>query len=139
VSLTTGSERSIGDANLALVRQWFALLSEGRVDEAATLTDPTGLLWSPRLRIDKRMDDWHASYARFLEERFPDGLPFHEQLIVTEGDRVAVMNEAHGTQRDGRDYHNHYLWYLEADGSRITRVREYNDTHYAHVAFEDAP
>jgi ketosteroid isomerase-like protein len=122
-------------ANKALVRQWFGLLNEGRFDEAAGLSDPDGTVWSPRVRQEYAFRDWYPMYGRMIGERFNDGLRFEVGAITAEEDRVSVLAEVRATKSDGTEYHNLYHWYFEADGTRITGAREYNDTLYASQAF----
>ena len=122
-------------ANKALVRQWFGLLNEGRLDEAAALSDPDGLIWSPRVRVDLPFRDWYPMYGRMIGERFSDGLSFELGPITAEENRVSVIAEVRARKRDGAEYHNLYHFYFEADGDRITGAREYNDTLYAFQAF----
>jgi ketosteroid isomerase-like protein len=129
------SSTEVAAANKALVGEWFALLSENRLDEAAELTDPDGTVWSPRQRLEFPFRDWYRVYRTMVGERFVDGITFELGAVTAEEDRVSVLAEARGQKRAGGEYHNLYHWYLEADGSRITKVREYNDTLYASQAF----
>jgi ketosteroid isomerase-like protein len=122
-------------ANKALVRQWFGLLNEGRLDEAAALSDPDGLIWSPRVRTEYPFREWYPMYGRMIGERFVGGLSFELGSITAEENRVSVLAEVRARKRDGSEYHNLYHFYFEADGSRIIAAREYNDTLYASQAF----
>jgi ketosteroid isomerase-like protein len=129
------SSPGLAVANKALVRRWFDLLNEGRLDEAAELSDPDGSIWSPRVRVSYPFRDWYAMYGGMVSERFSDGLSFQLGPITAEANRVSVLAEVRARKRDGSEYHNLYHFYFEADGSRITGAREYNDTLYASQAF----
>ena len=130
-----GATSRLVAANKALVRRWFELLAAGDVEGASQLTDPDGTMWSPRQRLESPLDEWHVQFAILRAERFPDGIHFDLGLMTGEDDRLAVMVEGGGRMSNGRVYDNRYLWYFEADGERIHRVREYNDTHHAHLMF----
>jgi ketosteroid isomerase-like protein len=117
-------------ANKDLVREWFALLSAGEMDKAAALVDPDATVWVPRARKEVPAGAWFAGYQQILE-KFPEGLVVQPSLLTAEDNRVAVIAEGQGTMADGRVYNNLYHWYIEADGSRITLVREYGDTLHA--------
>jgi ketosteroid isomerase-like protein len=129
------STPDLAEANKALVRQWFSLLNVGRLDEAAELSDPDGLIWSPRVRVDYPFRDWYPMYGSMIGERFSDGLSFELGPLTAEENRVSVLAEVRASKRDGSEYHNLYHFYFEADGRRITGAREYNDTLYASQAF----
>jgi ketosteroid isomerase-like protein len=122
-------------ANKELVRRWFGLLSESRLDEAAELTDPDGTFWAPRTRTEFAFRDWYGVYGRMVGERFTDGMRFDLGLLTAEEDRVAVQAAGVGTRRAGGDYCNHYHFWVEVTHGRIRRVREYADTLYGQEAF----
>jgi len=121
-------------ANKALVREWFTRLSELRFAEAWALDDPDGTLWVPSLREAIPLREWHSIYEQLMAQQFPQsGVQFEVGAMTAEGNRVSVLTEGRGTMRNGTSYHNHYHWLFEIDGSRITRIREYMDTHHAHI------
>ena len=132
---TRSSTTDLVQANKALVQKWFALLSYGRVDEASSLCDPEGRIWAPRSRAESSLHDWFVAYRQLLDERFPDGLVFELGTMTAEDNRVCVLAEGNGTLPNGTEYNNLYHWFIEADGSRITGVREYADTHHAFLVF----
>jgi ketosteroid isomerase-like protein len=138
--MSEGGERDVtGDhdriaANKSLVRRWFSALSELRFADAWALDDPNGFLWVPALRRTMPLRDWHIAYERLMEQQFPDGgVQFEIGPMTAQGDRVSVLTEGRGTLPSGVAYHNFYHWLFEADGSRITGIYEYMDTHHAHV------
>ena len=57
------------------------------------------------------------------------------QSMIAEGNKVACEFTIDGTTAAGRAYKNYYHFAFEVEAGRIRRVREYLDTHYAHVAF----
>jgi ketosteroid isomerase-like protein len=129
------SSPEMASANSVLVRTWFGLINAGKLDEASTLSDPDGKIWAPRVRLEYSFRDWYPMYGRMIGERFADGLAFDLGAVTAEDDRVSVLAEVRARKADGSDYANFYHWYFEADGRRILRAREYNDTLYASLAF----
>jgi ketosteroid isomerase-like protein len=126
----TENTSALEAANKDLVREWFALLSAGEMDKAAELVDADATIWVPRARKDVPAGSWFAGYQQILE-KFPEGLVVEPSILTAEDNRVAVIAEGQGKIADGRIYNNLYHWYIEADGSRITLVREYGDTLHA--------
>ena len=55
--------------------------------------------------------------------------------VVAEEGRVACEFTLEATTARGRAYRNEYHFVFEVDAGRIRAVREYLDTHYAHLAF----
>jgi len=55
--------------------------------------------------------------------------------MIAEPDRVACEFTIEATTARGRPYRNHYHFVFEIEEDRIREVREYLDTHYAHLAF----
>ncbi len=94
------------------------------------MVDPDATVWVPRPRLEVPVGAWFAGYSKLLEQ-FPEGLVVQPPTLTAEDNRVAVIAEGQGTMADGRVYNNLYHWYIEADGSRITLVREYGDTLHA--------
>ena len=79
---------------------------------------------------------WFGGYQQILD-KFPEGLVVEPSPLTAEDNRVAVIAEGQGTMSDGRVYSNLYHWYIEADGNRITFVREYGDTLHAQEILAD--
>ncbi|MEO5839861.1 MAG: nuclear transport factor 2 family protein [Acidimicrobiales bacterium] len=52
-------------------------------------------------------------------------------LVVAEGDHVAVHAHMQGRTASGKDYLNHYHFLYRLDGGRIAEVWEHVDTAYA--------
>jgi hypothetical protein len=123
-------------ANKELVREWFALLSAGEMDKAAAMVDPDATVWVPRARKEVPAGAWFGGYQQILD-KFPEGLVVEPSILTAEDNRVAVIAEGQGTMNDGRVYNNLYHWYIEADGNRITLVREYGDTLHAQEILAD--
>jgi ketosteroid isomerase-like protein len=66
-----------------------------------------------------------------------DGLHFTVELILCDGDWLAVFGYSNATSLKGKLYHNNYCWRLRFSGDRISELREYCDTHHAYeVLFE---
>jgi ketosteroid isomerase-like protein len=120
--------------NKALIRTWFDHLSELRFADAWALDDPEGFIWIPALRETMPLREWHQAYERLMAQQFPQGgVQFEIGLMTGENNRVSVLTEGRGTMGNGQLYDNRYHWLFEADGSRITRIYEYMDTHHAQM------
>ena len=63
-----------------------------------------------------------------LKRLFPDGLEMTVDHVIVEGDRAAVMSQAHGVLDDGTRYDNFYHYALRFEGARICEMREYMDS-----------
>lgn len=68
-------------------------------------------------------------------ETFPNGVRFDVTGMIAEGNKVAA--EAHLTAATamGGTYDNFYHFLFEIDDGRITRMKEYMDTHHAKMTF----
>ena len=68
----------------------------------------------------------------FVRSRLDGPLRYEIGTMVAEPNKIAVQVEGLGKTVEGVIYSNLYHVYFEFDGSKITSVREYNDT--AHVS-----
>jgi ketosteroid isomerase-like protein len=80
---------------------------------------------------------WHAR-VRELAEKTEGPLSVHGLRIigtVAEGNKVAVEAVGEMAFPDGRPYANTYHHVIEFRGDRISKMREYFDTHYVRQVF----
>ncbi len=68
-------------------------------------------------------------------DSFPNGVAFEVTGMVAEGDKVAAEARLTATTAMGTDYDNLYHFLFEIQDGRVSRMREYMDTHHAKVTF----
>ena len=114
-----------GQGNIAEVE---ALIAEGFVLEQmdhdpATSTSPAGV------RHDR------GSYLRFLGQvsaMTKSGMNLSIDLIVEEGDNLAVFGTSNAIAPSGWVYRNAYSWHLTFHGDKVAQMREFYDTALGH-------
>jgi len=52
----------------------------------------------------------------------------HIKTILAEGDIVIIEMEGEGKAKDGRDYNNHYCFFVKVKNGKIIETREHMDT-----------
>src|SRR6516165_785817 len=121
-----------------VVRRFFATLGTG--DFAAIgefFTDDSVWMVNDVARGLPSQHGRRAIIDDFLqpvrEGLFEPGDPKVEiRSMIGEGDRVAAETTARGMLRNGNHYENHYVFIAQVDGDKVTFLREYMDTAYAH-------
>lgn len=127
-------------ANKDLVRRFAATLSAGDLeglraffDDDSTWTIQASDLQGAGTHRGRAIIDEFLRPVR--EGLFVAGDP---KLEVTNlfADGTIVIMEAHGVGLllNGNAYDNRYAFVFEIEGTTIRRMREYMDTHHAHVA-----
>lgn len=117
--------------NKALVRAFIQAQSEGRMDDAWAMLNPSGSWWSLTERREISIKDYIALWDKLITAQFPDGLVLEIDEIVADGDKVAVRAASHGTLDNGVAYNNIYFFLFEIDeAGRIVRCHEHGDTHH---------
>ena len=66
---------------------------------------------------------------------FPNGASFEMTGIIAEGDKVAAEAHMTATTATGAVYDNLYHFLFTVEDGRISRMKEYMDTHHAKVTF----
>lgn len=120
------------DANKALARSYFTLLEVGDVASAL------GLLSDDVLWVVPGESELAGTMTKAdVLAMFEGGLPFAAPLafvihdLIAEGDRVVVRVEGRAPLKDGRDYHNFYVFIFTIAAGRIVNVIEHTDTLYS--------
>ncbi len=67
---------------------------------------------------------------------FPQGIKMAFEAPLAGADRVAVEARSEGLVSTGAVYRNHYVFVLRFSAGRITEVREYLDSAYAHKTLD---
>lgn len=108
-----------------LIARFFADLNDGAPD--AALFTPDWVVWTLSTRTDEPgPNDLEAN--KLLLSLFPEGLGYHVDSLLIDGDRGAARVTAKGTLRNGEEYLNHYVFLFENRDGRIARVEEFYDT-----------
>ena len=120
------------EENKTLVRNFIAMFSASRVDEAfATLADDFHWQTWGSLpfsgRNDKRTVRMAVDGLRDAFETKPAWIVDH---MIAEGDAVAVECHTVGDTRGGFEYRNHYHLAVSIRNGLITEIREYMDTQH---------
>lgn len=136
-----------GDERKAIA--WAFLEAVDRGDQAAVRAMlAEDFLWesveAATVRIDGRAMPHTLDRDAFVTVAVPavaaitrDGLHFSEEFSIGEGSRLAIFGRSNAATRDGRPYANIYCWYFEFAGDRISRHREYRDTHMSRAMLFD--
>ena len=60
----------------------------------------------------------------------PDSMTGAMDSLLSKGSMVVTEARAFGRLKNGKDYHNHYVFVFEVVDDKIVAVREYMDSHY---------
>jgi len=107
-----------------LARQFFAALSQGKVDDALLTEDMTAWTTSSDAQSDKAR---YQGGVKLLGSLFKSGLSYTVDSLTAEDDRVAAEVHAQGTLIDGQDFANRYVFVLRVRDGRIASVAEHFD------------
>ena len=118
-----------------LVRAYYADISAGRFEEAATRLSPDVSTWVLG-EGHWPLGGYHdlsslRNIYTLVQERFPAGLKVMVKALTVQGERVAVEAETLGTRVDGKIYNNRYHYLLVVRDGLICERREYLDTIHA--------
>ena len=108
---------------------FWALLGEGRVDDAVDLLDEDGVYWVST--FDARGERPMATMKDFFRKVIPAvPMTFTKHDALVSGDRVALEVESFADTPLGV-YNNRYCFIMTVRNGRIVRVHEYVDTKHA--------
>jgi ketosteroid isomerase-like protein len=127
------------EASKALVRRYFEALSSGDPALGDLLAEDVRW-WVPEGSDMAGEKVGRAAVLVFLGsgvDYYDGSAPMQVSIrsMIAEPDRVACEFTIEATTARGRPYRNHYHFVFEIEEDRIREVREYLDTHYAHLAF----
>ena len=114
------------DANVAVVRSFFAAITEGRFDDAAGVLDPEGSWWSLARRA-AREPLVQLERIRKLSLSAKDLMSFTVNSTTAQDDRVAAEVEGYAAF-DDRVYNNMYFFLVQVSDGKIRSLRMYDDT-----------
>ncbi len=108
---------------------YWALLGEGRVEEALELLDDDGIYWvSTYGARDERPMSVMKEFFRKAVPAVP--MTFTKRGALASGDRVALEVESYA-ETPGGIYNNCYCFMMTVRDGKIVRVHEYVDTKHA--------
>ncbi|MFF3872190.1 nuclear transport factor 2 family protein [Streptomyces sp. NPDC001978] len=117
--------------NKAIILDFLAAQSDGRLSDAGKVVDPNGSWWMLTERRTATIGEYYALWEKLITNQFPDGLRLDVLDATAEDDRVAVRVESRGVMDDGTDYNNIYFFQFQLRDGLIVRAWEHGDT--AHV------
>ena len=68
-------------------------------------------------------------------DMFPEGVEFTVLGMIAEDDKVAAEARLQAVTATGARYDNGYHFLFTLEGGKITRMKEYMDTHHAKTTF----
>ncbi len=125
------------EQNKTIAREFFARFSTGDVAGAVDLLGPDATWWIQGERASfpaaglYTKDGIAALFGR-MTRRLAGPLRMDVLSAISEGDRVALEVESHGSLHNGREYHNGYHTLMRVVDGQIVEVREYSDSLHAH-------
>jgi uncharacterized protein len=114
------------DANVGVVRAFFAAITEGRFDAAASYLDPEGSWWS-LARRGERPPLVQLDRIRTLSESAKELMSFTVTTVTAQEDRVAAEVGGYAAF-DDRVYDNLYHFLIRVESGTIRSLRMYDDT-----------
>lgn len=127
------------ERNKELVRHFLKVFSSGDVADILDCLDDECTWW-----ISGNIPGISGSYSKQQMGELLAGivtvykqgaLPITPGGMTAEGNRVAVEAESCSELNNGRVFKNTYHFLFEADGKRITGIREYSDTMHMYETF----
>lgn len=117
-----------------IVEDFLAAFSRGDVEGVIERMSDDATWW-----VSGRIDGMSGTNSReqlgvLLRQVKPmyrsGALTITPHSMIAEGSRVAVEATSHAELNNGRVYANQYHFFIEVDGERVRRVREYSDTQH---------
>ena len=127
---------SQADQNEALVRNFFAVLSTGHLENIRKTLHPDAS-WTPMVKnvpgagVHQPRDVIVDEFLAPVRGLFEDGDPKVEiNHIFSKGNLVCAETRALGKMKNGNTYDNLYCWVIEVRDGLIYALREYMDSAY---------
>ncbi|MBY2930220.1 nuclear transport factor 2 family protein [Sphingomonadales bacterium 56] len=111
----------MADRQRQLVRRFFDGLTSGAFD-ADLFADDLACWTTASGKMEARL---YRAVPAMLKSIFPDGLAFHIDAIIAEGDRAAAEARSEGMFDAGQVYTNDYVFLFTFHGDRISSVAEH--------------
>lgn len=127
---------SDAEHNEALVRNFFAVLSTGELENIRATLHPDAS-WTPMVKnvpgagVHQPRDVIVDEFLAPVRGMFEDGDPKTAiNNVFCKGNLVCAETRATGKLSNGNDYDNLYCWVIEVRDDLIYRIREYMDSAY---------
>lgn len=127
---------SQAEQNEALVRNFFAVLSTGHLENIRQTLHPDAS-WTPMVKnvpgagVHQPRDVIVDEFLAPVRGLFEDGDPKVEvNNIFSKGNLVCAETRALGKMKNGNTYDNLYCWVVEVRDGLIYALREYMDSAY---------
>ena len=133
--MTTSKRKQIALAALAAAESGDAATSE------RLTTDDFAFQFMQRLeswdgedgktttRVSKA--DFIASGIKMVGDLTRAGMNFRVDLLIEEGDHVAIFGESNAVSKAGKPYNNRYCWRFAFEGEKVREFLEFCDTSHA--------
>jgi uncharacterized protein len=127
------------DQNKKVVEEFLATFSAGDIDGVVAGLADDATWW-----VLGSMDGFSGTYsAEEMAKMLPNfksiykagALRLTPLTMIAEDNRVAVEAEGYAELTNGRIYSSKYHFLFEVEGDKVTRVKEYLDTHHAYETF----
>lgn len=116
---------------LSVLRGFWDLISERRLDDAAGLIDPAGRFWSRPIGYVPM--EAFLYIMRAVQTAAP--LRMEVRSALEGGNRAIMEMEGFGTFPSGEPYNNNYVFVADVADGLIFDLREYNDSAYSNDVF----
>jgi ketosteroid isomerase-like protein len=127
---------STAEQNEALVRNFFAVLSTGHLENIRKTLHPEAS-WTPMVKnvpgagVHQPRDVIVDEFLAPVRGLFEDGDPkVQVNTIFSKGNLVCAETRALGKMKNGNTYDNLYCWVVEVRDGLIYALREYMDSAY---------
>lgn len=130
------------EANKALITQFFAALSSGKVDRIGEFLADDARWW-----VSGTVEGISGIYTKSETLELlgqvagvykAGALHIAPTAMIAEGQRVAVEAESYAELHNGKVYNNLYHFVFDIKGDQITSFKEYMDTQHVVDTFVDA-
>ena len=122
-----------------LVVEWFAALSQGRLDDAWAMMEPTGSYFLLRQRKTISIADFNTVMAGLVGTTFTRAIEWSLGTITAQDDRVAVIATSYVPLTAGGTYENLYHFLFRIKDGRIQEGYEFADTFRSAQTFAAPP
>jgi ketosteroid isomerase-like protein len=121
------------------VVDWFAALSEGRLDDAMAMMVPEGPYFLLRQRLTVTNAEFGRIMAGLVGSTFTRPIAWSLGAITEQDDRVAAMAGSHVPLVAGGIYENLYHFLFRIRDGLIFEVYEFGDTFRSAQTFAKPP
>lgn len=120
--------------NEKIVLNFFEALTSGDLAQLKPFFTED-FVWEPMftgtgVKEERGLDIIENFFKPVLEFLKLESMSIKVNLVISEGDTVVCELANKGELKDGRPYSDHCCWVITLHAGKMTRVREYLDSHY---------